>query len=56
MEFSCSRTILFYFSILCYLFMRKKSYLILLLIYFSMISFFLSQWGGNLQLKSIDQF
>jgi peptidoglycan/LPS O-acetylase OafA/YrhL len=46
----------FVFPILCYAFIRKRRYLIIILIFSSVISLFLSQWGGNLQLISIDKF
>ena len=38
----------FVFPILCYLFSKRKSSLIVLLISLSIVSLFLCQWGGNL--------
>ena len=36
--------------------MKRKHYLIILLICFAMISFILCQWGGNFGIISINQF
>ena len=44
------------FPLLCYLFYKKKIYLIILLVGFTLISLFLCQWGANLELMSIEQF
>jgi peptidoglycan/LPS O-acetylase OafA/YrhL len=44
------------FPFLCYLFIKKKSYFIIILICSSICSLFLSQWGGNFQLISLNQF
>jgi peptidoglycan/LPS O-acetylase OafA/YrhL len=44
------------FPILCYLFIKRKRYFIVILICFAVISLFLSQWGGNLGLMSFSQF
>jgi len=46
----------FIFPLLCYLFIKKKPYFIITLICIGAISLFLSQWGGNLQLISFNQF
>ncbi|CAF1499670.1 unnamed protein product [Adineta steineri] len=46
----------FIFPILCYLFLRKKFYLIILLICSAVVSLFLSQWGGNFQYMLIKEF
>jgi peptidoglycan/LPS O-acetylase OafA/YrhL len=44
------------FPLLCCLFMKRKHCFILILICFAVISLFLSQWGGNLELMSFSQF
>jgi peptidoglycan/LPS O-acetylase OafA/YrhL len=44
----------FVFPLLCYLLMKRRNFLIILLICFTVISLFLCQWGGNLQSRSID--
>jgi peptidoglycan/LPS O-acetylase OafA/YrhL len=44
------------FPLLCYLFLKKKSYFMISLICIGLISLFLSQWSGNLQLISLNQF
>ena len=42
----------FIFPILCYLFSKRKSFFIILLIHLSLLSLFLAQWGGNFQIFS----
>lgn len=44
------------FPLLCYLFLKKKPYFVLSLICFGLISLFLSQWGDNFRLMSLNQF
>jgi peptidoglycan/LPS O-acetylase OafA/YrhL len=46
----------FVFPILCFLFYRKKIYLIILLICLSGFSLFVAQWGGNFQSMRNEQF
>jgi peptidoglycan/LPS O-acetylase OafA/YrhL len=47
----------FIFPLLCYLFYQKKRrYFIIFLICFALISLFVSQWGGNFESISIEQF
>jgi peptidoglycan/LPS O-acetylase OafA/YrhL len=46
----------FVFPLLCFLFMKKKKYLIIVLICFAVMSFILCQWGGNLELISSGEF
>ena len=45
----------FVFPILCYLFSKRKSSLIVFLISLSFVSLFLCLWGGNLSSTSIEQ-
>ena len=44
------------YPLLCYLLMKKKSYFISLLIFISLFSLFICQWGENLKIKSLNQF
>ncbi|UJR14773.1 hypothetical protein I4U23_001761 [Adineta vaga] len=46
----------FIFPLLCYLFGNKRFYLILILICSAVLSLLLSQWGGNLQYMTMNQF
>jgi peptidoglycan/LPS O-acetylase OafA/YrhL len=46
----------FVFPLLCYFFNNKKRYLRTILMGFALLSFFLAQWGGNLQSTGNDQF
>ena len=46
----------FIFPILCYLFSKRKTLFIILLIHLSILSLFLCQWGGNFQSMTIEQF
>lgn len=46
----------FVFPLLCYFFGDNKRRLIMILMLFALYSFFLAQWGGNLQTKFKDTF
>lgn len=46
----------FIFPFLCYLFRGKKNYRVIFLGFIAIISLFLAQWGGNLQILSINEF
>jgi peptidoglycan/LPS O-acetylase OafA/YrhL len=44
------------FPLLCFFFYKRKNFFFILLICFGIISLFLGQWGGNLELMSINEF